>query len=646
MENKGFIWVFVILIGFLFFVEGASAAVYNATAGLDEVYECGTISEAGTYVLNQSINATGISGACLTIGVDNIVLDGAGFNLTGNDTANTRGVYAQARSNIIIKNFNNIRDFTVGIYFIGVNESLIENLTSSSNTDGVLIQTGYYNNISLVNTTLNTYSIRIGAFTTSQANYTTITNIISNSDSNGITIAAGYYNVISDVTAINGGGVGVKIYIGSYNNLSAINASYNHYGVEFDCAESNSLTDSIANYNSDTGIIFGGAGNYDDCTLTAYFNYTIRNITSNNNTQGGVYVVSVNSSNFTNIMAVNNGNYGAHFFESYENIIRDANFTGGINDTILEIANVTFVNVTYNLSNSYIYPTASYFQKWWLDATSNVASTAINWTDNLNNTDFSTSPARFELTEYYYNGSGYTYYSDYTVSASKTGYTASVNQVFNMSDNNVASFIMTAIPGADSPGGSSGSSGSTSASFWTSTYLVSDVQFRNGYFGQIGAKGRLKVNIKNEAHYVGVISLNSTGVLVNVSSVSIQEFFYIGDEKEFDADGNGLKDILVRLDNIVDNKAFIFVKVLEEVGVADSDNNVSDDTGSLGDYESAVASSFFSYFLYSVILLVILGIVLFLYLLRKRRRSKLGTEMEKVAEFVEKSEKDIGIKKV
>ena len=58
----------------------------TATSG-NIVYKCGTINSSGSYSLNQSINASSTVGVCLNLTGDNVVLDGVGFDLFGNDSA-------------------------------------------------------------------------------------------------------------------------------------------------------------------------------------------------------------------------------------------------------------------------------------------------------------------------------------------------------------------------------------------------------------------------------------------------------------------------------------------------------------------------------------------------------------------------------
>ena len=114
-------------------VSGAGTAVDGPI-----VYRCGTLTGAGSYVLNQSLNTTG---HCLVIAEDNIEVDLAGFSITGDRGAGiTNGDYGinidgnlnnydDGQNNITIKN-GYITNFTALIYDRGDNGTFY-NLTLS-----------------------------------------------------------------------------------------------------------------------------------------------------------------------------------------------------------------------------------------------------------------------------------------------------------------------------------------------------------------------------------------------------------------------------------------------------------------------------------------------------------------------------------
>ncbi|MBD3252405.1 hypothetical protein GF386_01610 [Candidatus Pacearchaeota archaeon] len=86
--------------------------------------------------------------------------------------------------------------------------------------------------------------------------------------------------------------------------------------------------------------------------------------------------------------------------------------------------------------------------------------------------------------------------------------------------------------------------------YWTLTYYVPETQFRAGYNRLLGLRKRVRVTINNTNHYVGVVSLISNAVTINVSSDPQQAVLLDGENKSFDVLGDGYYDINVKLNNI------------------------------------------------------------------------------------------------
>ena len=103
--------------------------VYNVTA-------CQNISSSGYYYLMQDINT---DEGCFTIYTSNVVLDGNGYELDGDDDQDEYGIFAFYAENITIKNFGDIKNFYGGISLAGVNDSFIENNVMTGNDYGMWI---------------------------------------------------------------------------------------------------------------------------------------------------------------------------------------------------------------------------------------------------------------------------------------------------------------------------------------------------------------------------------------------------------------------------------------------------------------------------------------------------------------------------
>jgi len=109
--------------------------------------QCGDVN--GNIVLTTNIISN--NGTCFTINANHVIIDGMGFNLTGNKTGETifwtDGHYGilepnnNESSNITIKNFGNIGGFDIGINVYGSNNVTIFNNTIYNNSYGVYVIT-------------------------------------------------------------------------------------------------------------------------------------------------------------------------------------------------------------------------------------------------------------------------------------------------------------------------------------------------------------------------------------------------------------------------------------------------------------------------------------------------------------------------
>jgi len=84
----------------IWFVSVILVLMSAGSAGaVTPVTGCGALSTPGeTYVLQNDIST---SGTCITIDADNIILDGAGYSITGSGSGS--GVYLNGRSGVTVK---------------------------------------------------------------------------------------------------------------------------------------------------------------------------------------------------------------------------------------------------------------------------------------------------------------------------------------------------------------------------------------------------------------------------------------------------------------------------------------------------------------------------------------------------------------
>ena len=98
--------------------------------------------------------------------------------------------------------------------------------------------------------------------------------------------------------------------------------------------------------------------------------------------------------------------------------------------------------------------------------------------------------------------------------------------------------------------GGSGSSGGEPV-YWTSTYVLSSSEFKNGFTRDFRLREAAKVKVDTEIHTIGVVGLSLDSAIINVSSSKAQQaVFSIGDEKKFDIDSDGYYEIYVKLNTI------------------------------------------------------------------------------------------------
>ncbi|HIJ98344.1 TPA: hypothetical protein H1005_00160 [archaeon] len=124
----------------------------------------------------------------------------------------------------------------------------------------------------------------------------------------------------------------------------------------------------------------------------------------------------------------------------------------------------------------------------------------------------------------------------------------------------------TAAAVAASPGGSSGGGGGGDTGFWKNTYAYDTKNFseKEPLTRELLKGYRVRIKLGNETHYVGVISLTSTSVTINVSSTPQQATLNVGESKKFEISGDDFYDILVKLNSINNNKTSMTISYLHE----------------------------------------------------------------------------------
>jgi hypothetical protein len=459
-------------------VNSTAERTVRTEVGSDVTY-CRTLDLANTvYTLQNDITTTG---DCLTILADNITIDGAGYSITGDGDSGDDGIQSPANTgltNITIKNFNAISNFTRGIYLAQVNSSLIYNNTISMENDAYIIgiQTGGYgegsgtlnrieNNTINLNTT-GGYDIR-GIYIWNDENFgQTTVNITGNritinstDDTEGI-YQATYSGAISVSSLIkdnvidiyaNDDAEGISIenkdvtLLTIENNTISVNAGGDQIrGIYFeeDAGPINKTTvynNRITVVSTDStstpvasGIYFDG-GSYNNITL---------NTINSSNSNGGSADIQIHKAYSPN---------GFNHNEFYDNILQGQNWSVYVDDS--GGTNSTLVNVSYS-GGEYVGTGGELTRKWYYrayvndtlgNAVSGANVTAFNKTGDYSfnlTTDETGYTQIGEIIDYVNNAGTRTYYSDYNIYTEKTCY-PSYKEDYNatLNENNLKNFL-------------------------------------------------------------------------------------------------------------------------------------------------------------------------------------------------------------
>ncbi|MBT4166125.1 LamG domain-containing protein [archaeon] len=313
-------------------------------------------------------------------------------------------------------------------------------------------------------------------------------------------------------------------------------------------------------------------------------NTTVNDLSCINNLDDQISILDdyVTITNF-NVSGTPAANLAINISEADEAILINGKFDRNL--TILNNSNVIFTNVSYNMDLESVDNSSNLTRNWYLDVSSNLVGVNITLTNstggvfysNITNSSFNV-PRQILLS--YINVVGtQTYYSNYTISATKSGY-VSQSQNVNMTDNQMISFSLSLV--ASSSVGDTSSGGGT-PSFYSKTIVQDDKEFEEigTIIKELSRKQRMRIKIDDETHYIGVVDLTDTTVTINISSTPQQAVFNIGDEKKFDVTDDNYYDVYVKLNSIVDGKANLTIKSIYEKVIVDDVVEVKEEKKSL-----------------------------------------------------------------
>jgi len=242
-----------------------------------------------TYTLTDNIvGDVPMWSTAIAVSRDNIVLDGSGHTVEGNEAIFSKGVYLSDRSNVTVKNIK-VTKFHYAIRLIhSANSTLIGNQVSN-NSFGFYIQSSMGNTLKDNMVAYNNYGISMQA---SEYNNIVGNSVLNNTDD----------GIIFSETCSN-------------NNLTDNIVSSNRYGILMVSCSHNVLRANAVSNNTEGGIYISLSS---DTSL-------MENRVINNSGRSGIELAD---SNKTHIIgnSITEHNYGLTLIQSDDNIIHHNNF--------------------------------------------------------------------------------------------------------------------------------------------------------------------------------------------------------------------------------------------------------------------------------------------------------------------------------
>ncbi len=111
---------------------------------------------------------------------------------------------------------------------------------------------------------------------------------------------------------------------------------------------------------------------------------------------------------------------------------------------------------------------------------------------------------------------------------------------------------------------SSSTSNNAGTTNWASTFIAETSALETGYTKELAAKDRVRVTVKGQDHYVGILEIDSTTAKIEVSSTPQRATLIIGESKKFEVTNDTTYDLAVTLLSINGSKASITIHSISE----------------------------------------------------------------------------------
>ncbi len=161
---------------------------------------------------------------------------------------------------------------------------------------------------------------------------------------------------------------------------------------------------------------------------------------------------------------------------------------------------------------------------------------------------------------------------------------------------------------------SSGStSGPSSTSTWSNSYVINEGQLTEGYSNNLKAKERFKFKVNSVDHSVGVKSISGNSVTLEIASTPTEISLAAGEEAKLDLNEDGYYDTYVKVESIESNQAKVMIKSVYEkvpegadsISVTDVEGNerpIAGDNNTIND-EGGMSSG---YWIGGIVLIIVI----------------------------------------
>jgi len=291
-----------------------------------------------TYTFTGNISYPTYNG--IVVGRSNIVINGNGYTVRGNQSAN--GFSLTGIGNVTIEN-TNIENCFYGIFLLSSSNNTISgNTATNSSYHGIYLYSSSNNTVSGNDATANSYE---GIYLGFSSNNTVSGNTVRNNSDSGIFLySSSNYNTVSGNNATANGYHGILLSSSSNNNtISGNNVAANRFEGIFLMSSSNynTVSGNIFTNNSE-GIYLDSSSNNTISRNTATANYagillwsSNNNIISENdataNSYEGIYLGFSSNNTVSGNTVRNNSDSGIFLYSSSNNTIYHNNF---VNNTI------------------------------------------------------------------------------------------------------------------------------------------------------------------------------------------------------------------------------------------------------------------------------------------------------------------------